>query len=337
MFLFRFGHRVIQKLKRAPGKLKRILARIRKTGLATNSLSDSDTVLALPAAAKATETEDRPVVPASDQAESASVSTNIEGNDNRTTSIQKSNLTVGGDMIIHAPPSPSPSPQKLEVKVDLQGLFEDESFERFIGREEEIAWLKSMFIDQAPVSRDAVVLFGKPGVGKSALAFAFARLYEDSFDAVYGVRVDGEKGDAHAIAKHLATLIPQEINEQASASNIIRELFGSRRVLLIFDNAETTEVRKLLPGDCRYAAIVTTQNRALVSQLNVDEARCLGVNAFNTDQGLDLLSQWAPEAVRLELDTAKRLVDWVGGLPLALQAIGAGIGGKIGLAKLREV
>jgi hypothetical protein len=190
----------------------------------------------------------------------------------------------------------------------------------FTGRESELHALSRALLDNETERVCTIAgLSGTGGIGKSALAFHFATVHRDRFpDGVIGLRVDGKDVDtiARAFARDAGMLI--ESDDDRDAPSIMQTTFAGREMLLIFDNAEDASVRDLVPGG-RTKAIITTRDRMLPMLIEVPEAARIDVPALPESKSLELLSKRLGNRVSDEVDAAKRVVAFVGGLPLALQ------------------
>jgi tetratricopeptide (TPR) repeat protein len=146
----------------------------------------------------------------------------------------------------------------------------------FSGRDPELETLRRVLLeDVCPVAG----LSGSPGVGKSALAVHFATLFRDRFaDGVIGIRVEDKTADA--IAREFARTSaktrgePFDVEDERDAATIMQSVFSDRKVLLIFDNADKANVRRLIPGG-HSRTIITTRDRGLLVQLDIPPAATL--------------------------------------------------------------
>jgi len=120
----------------------------------------------------------------------------------------------------------------------------------FTGREDELKSLECAILDQRGDRTCTIAgLSGTGGIGKSALAVHFASLFRDRFpDGVIGLRVDNKGLDiiAREFARSAGEII--EPDDERDASTIMQSLFSGRDTLLIFDNAETPDLLRIIPG-----------------------------------------------------------------------------------------
>jgi len=227
-----------------------------------------------------------------------------------------------------APVSADPRvPAQLPADVDV-----------FTGRTRELSELDRLLIvpaDQPATASDrgltAVLISavsGTAGVGKTALALRWAHRVRGRFpDGQLYVNLRGYDPDqplsvADALAGFLRALgvagadIPLELEERAA---LYRSLLDGRRMLIVLDNAATTEqVRPLLPG-CPTALVVVTSRDLLVGLVARHGARRLCLELLSPEDAVALLGALIGERVGTEPDAAATLAEQCARLPLALR------------------
>ncbi|WP_431882491.1 AfsR/SARP family transcriptional regulator [Micromonospora gifhornensis] len=175
-----------------------------------------------------------------------------------------------------------------------------------------------------------VVIAGKPGIGKSALAthvahrlgaqrFPDGQLYCD----LRGVGVDTVSAK-DALGRFLRALgipgpvIPDSTDERAE---MYRTLLASRRMLVVLDDAANeAQIMPLLPGSSSCAVLVTSRSRLTA----LPGAQRVELDVLDQEQALQLLGRViSVERVSQEKEAAIALVRTVGGLPLALRIVAA--------------
>lgn len=120
----------------------------------------------------------------------------------------------------------------------------------FVGRRTELSEIKSLLAEEN--SARLVTLLGPGGVGKTRLSVAVARSFDGQFSEIHFVSVDDFTG-------------------QSMHDRILDVLSGSKKVLLILDNAETdiesvaATARELLVGDPTLKILVTSRQRLQVA------------------------------------------------------------------------
>ena len=201
----------------------------------------------------------------------------------------------------------------------------------FVGREKDVARLTELLTPSADGSAPVVVsaVAGRGGVGKTALAVHVAhRLAEHFPDGQLYVDLRGASGEpaepGSVLGRFLrwlgvpGTAVPAGLDERAE---LYRTLLAERRVLVVLDNAgSAAQVRPLLPGAGSCAVLATSRSRltelAGVTRLDLD--------VLEPSEALDLLGAVVGrEVVNREPDTAHRIGQLCGFLPLAMRIAGA--------------
>ncbi|NIA09612.1 MAG: tetratricopeptide repeat protein, partial [Nitrospiraceae bacterium] len=216
------------------------------------------------------------------------------------------------------------SPRPKEVPFILPQI----DVSTFTGRDEELEQLEEMLVKKE--GSKICTVFGMSCVGKSALACHFAENQKANFpDGVIGLRVDGK--DADTIVREFARSYGDKIDpdDERDATAIMQELFGQRKLLLIFDNADDSKtIRSLIPGGDRCAVIVTTRDRNLPDLLDIPTERRIEVLPLPVPDSLHLLEKLlGEERISDEQVSACNIIELVGRLPLALKIVGATLRG----------
>jgi len=171
-----------------------------------------------------------------------------------------------------------------------------------------------------------LVLRGLPGVGKTALAIELANdseVLEHFPDGVLWVTLGREANVLSHLDEWGATLgiPPDKMGGSASTemrAKDIHRAIGARRMLLVVDDAWETDVALTFwLGASHCAHLITTRSLEVAGEF----ANQRVVPELDENNGLMLLEQSIPELVQDKQD-ALRLVDAVGGLPLALVVAG---------------
>jgi DNA polymerase III delta prime subunit len=203
--------------------------------------------------------------------------------------------------------------------------------DEFVGREREMAELRSRLRGQRRSARSAVVvpIAGKPGIGKSALAICAAQQLAGEFphgqlyanlraagtEAVAPIAVLGQFLRALGIP---AAGIPTQLEE---ATSLYRTLVAGRRVLVVLDDAANeAQVRPLLPGRGGSAVLVTSR-RSLTA---LGGTAPITLDVLDQPRAVMLLAQLAgARRVAADPAAAVAVASHCGGLPLALRIAGA--------------
>lgn len=179
---------------------------------------------------------------------------------------------------------------------------------------------------QAPV---VVSIFGKPGVGKTALAIHVAHRLRSLFPAgqLYASLGAGRRqpaDPADVLAGFLRGLgvpgptIPVRLEERAA---LYRSLLAERPILLVLDDvADEAQVRPLLPGQPP-SAVVLTGRRRLVG---LEDATVVDLGLLRPEETQDLLGSIAGvDRLLAEPAAATTIGEQCGHLPLAVRICGA--------------
>lgn len=188
----------------------------------------------------------------------------------------------------------------------------------FVGRQKAIQEISTALLQPAG---SVCSLQGMAGVGKTALAGRLAYKLRSYFpDGVLWAKVS--TADPMAILSAFAQAYNHNVARYAdidSRSQVVRNLLGSKRVLIILDDAQNSEeLAYLLPPTGSASVIITTRNRnlALTSGLHRFEIEAFDQTA---QESLDLFQKFLGEArTEQENEILSEITQLLGGLPLAL-------------------
>ena len=217
---------------------------------------------------------------------------------------------------------PPPSPHQLPS-----------SIADFIGRQAQLTEVTDLLAAArnpgAPSYAVPIIgITGFGGVGKSTLALRAAHESAEAYpDGHLYVDLGGPAAadrTATVLARFLralgvsGTAIPEGEEERAE---LYRSRVANKRLLLVIDHVTgENEVLPLLPGSSSCAVILTSRTRLD----RLEGAHWLAVDAFDDDTAMQLLAKivgW--DRLRAEPAAARQLVEYCGGLPLALRIAGA--------------
>jgi DNA-binding SARP family transcriptional activator/Tfp pilus assembly protein PilF len=201
----------------------------------------------------------------------------------------------------------------------------------FIGRATELAALTGM-LDAQPAARPPTMVIsaigGTAGVGKTALAVHWAHQVAGNFpDGQLFANLRGYDPDrpmpaADALAGFLRALgvpgqnIPPDVDERAA---LYRSLLAGRHMLIVLDNARSTEqVRPLLPSTPTCAVVVTSRD-ALAGLVARDGAIRLDLDLLPLDDAVSLMRVLIGQRVDAVPAAARALAERCSRLPLALR------------------
>lgn len=219
------------------------------------------------------------------------------------------------DSYIYDPATPSP----------IQG---------FAGRHELLESLKKRLFDSQNVVLSA--LHGLPGVGKTSIAVKLAYDPDVQLHFSDGVLWAGvgrwdpnNRENIREILRRWGRLLGLSDAEMAKLSSddkawvmAIGEAISRRRMLLILDDIWHIEhVEALRVGGSSSQYLITTRRPSIVAHF-VDEERML-VPELDEVDSVALLAHYVPHLVKTEPENIQKLVQAVGGLPLALKLMGS--------------
>ncbi|MFS8098514.1 tetratricopeptide repeat protein [Lentzea alba] len=221
------------------------------------------------------------------------------------------------------PPTPAVTPQQV-IPHHLPPDISD-----FTGREEPLKQV--LGLTEKTEDRTAtptVVVSGFGGAGKSALAVHAAHLLRKSYpDGQLFADLRGAGRDLEpqeVIGRFLGLLgIPGHDQPVAPDERIelYRRTVADRRLVIVLDNARSeAQVRPLLPGNANCFVIITSRSRLT----GLEGAEPIELGFLSDEVSGEMLSRIVgPERISAEPESAQRIAQLCGGVPLALRAAGA--------------
>ncbi len=216
------------------------------------------------------------------------------------------------------PEVPTSEPTPAQLPHNVRG---------FVGRAGELAELDGVLdggVDAALISAVA----GTAGVGKTALAVRWAHRVRDRFPDgqlyvdLRGYGPEEPVSPMDALAGFLRALgvegagIPQD---PAERSALFRTLVDDRRMLVVLDNARTTEqIRPLLPGS-RHCFVLVTSRDSLAGLVAREGARRIDLDRLPANEAAALLRELIGDRSDDRPDALGVLVELCARLPLALR------------------
>jgi tetratricopeptide (TPR) repeat protein len=201
----------------------------------------------------------------------------------------------------------------------------------FAGRAPSLAALDLLLPSASEGNGGAViaVVDGAAGVGKTTVAVEWAHRVQDQFpDGTLFADLRGYGPSAPVdpvvvLTRFLGALgvagdaVPGEVDAQVG---LYRSLLAGRRVLVVLDNAGSSDqVRPLLPGTAGCLVLVTSR-AALTGLVVAEAARPLTLDLLNPAEASDLVRGIiGPERVRAEPNAVAELITVCARLPLALR------------------
>jgi hypothetical protein len=196
-----------------------------------------------------------------------------------------------------------------------------------VGRDELLDQLKkSLCAGKKP---NATALHGLPGVGKTALARELVNdndIRQHFYDGVLWVSL-GRRPNLSGLLGRWGSLLGIAATEMARLSGeedrarAVNDIIGTRRMLLVIDDAwKIDEALAFKVGGPNCAYMLTTRIPSVA--LHFANGGTLHVRELNEEDSLKLLTQFVPDIVSNEPGSARELVQYAGGLPLALTLMG---------------
>ena len=189
------------------------------------------------------------------------------------------------------------------------------------GRDLALAQLKQA----VRAGKQICILQGMPGVGKTALAAKAAYELRAEFpDGVLWAQVD--KSDTMSILYSFAYAFGREVSEfqdLETRSAVVRDVLAKKKCLIVLDSTYQTEEIHLLrpPSTSPSVVLITTTNRRVLDA----EATLIELQPFGGPQRAAGLAFFADlpvsAATSEEAQALEKMIDLVGGLPLALRII----------------
>lgn len=196
-----------------------------------------------------------------------------------------------------------------------------------IGRDTVLQHLKSWLHSHS----GACALRGMHGVGKTALSTALAHdpdIRRWFPGGILWAALGVEPNILELLSRwgtlfNLAPSTTVRLTTVTAWQNTLRDVLGSRRMLLIIDDAWTADAALAFRiGNLNCVQLVTTRSKEVAFDFTGDSSAITDVEELGEGDSIELLRTHAPEIVQRYPDDAKQLVHAMGGLPLGLSIIG---------------
>lgn len=201
------------------------------------------------------------------------------------------------------------SPHRMPTVPFMAG----KSVPTFVGREKDLEDLRKIIM-----SRKVAAITGAEGIGKTELARVYAQKYRAEYpDGVFWASLKGSTWRQEA-QKIISALNPETEKtcffDEGKAKDEICKILNSKDALLIID--KVNEASEIIRPDC--SVLITTVHKGsfgVISRIAVKELKGLSAN-----EGIQLLEGvLGKDMVTRDLSGAKRIVEILEGMPLALQ------------------
>jgi hypothetical protein len=217
-----------------------------------------------------------------------------------------------------------------------------------VGLESRVLEVTSLLGLESGERVNMVGIYGIGGIGKSTIARAVHNFIGDQFEGVCFLADIRGKEIHHGLVQLQETLLSEILGEKDIKVGdifkgilMIKRRLQRKKVLLILDNIDKeTQLQALVGGHDWFGSgskiIITTRDKNLLVTHGI--MKVYEVKQLGNEKALDLFSWHAFKDRKIDpgyVDTAKCVVSYCHGLPLALEVIGSHLFGK-SLAKWKS-
>jgi tetratricopeptide (TPR) repeat protein len=195
---------------------------------------------------------------------------------------------------------------------------------QFTGRAADLGKLREQLGEYVAGGTARIVLQGLGGVGKTQVALEYVQRFRTDYDLVWWIDcvqpafIDTSLAD---LGERLRAAFGTNVVPSPNVADVTRQVLdvlsrGELRWLLVFDNAEETDIIKAFVPSGGGHVLITSRNRAWVEA----EAQLLLVDVFTREESVTHLRQRVSTIARAEAD---QIATALGDLPLAVATTGA--------------
>jgi tetratricopeptide (TPR) repeat protein len=216
------------------------------------------------------------------------------------------------------------------------------SINRLLGRDALLRQAKQRLLEGDSLVLTA--LNGLPGIGKTTLAVTLARdqqVQAHFHDGILWTGLGPRPNVLGQLARWgvLLGIKPadvENVNDWEAWGRALRAATGSRRLLLVIDDAWSVEDALAFQVGGAYCAHLLTTRLPQVASTFAQQGAII-VPELKEADGLALLARFVPQLVQKDLKDARALVRAVGGLPLALTLMGKYLAAQVSTGQPRRL
>lgn len=236
-------------------------------------------------------------------------------------------------------------PDSKLVKIIIEDVFRklkhitpNDDHEDLVGIAKPIMQIESL-LDIGVLDVRSIGLWGMGGIGKTTLARAIFNRFSYQFESycfLINVKEDWENGRKkyHLQSKLLSELLEEDMNTPFAASTFNMNRLQGKKVLIVLDNVDDEEQLEYLVGSHKWfgpgSRIIITSRDAQLFTNRVDKIYKVEPLYFDDALQLFYLNVFKRNYAIINCtdQLSKMVVEYAGGVPLALKVLGSLFGSK---------